>query len=78
MLYFKFKKKEATLLKLNCDKAISKLNWNAILTFDETIQMTSDWYKYFYEKSHDMSEITVKQIRNYMNLASERDLEWVL
>ena len=36
---------EAKLLKLNCDKAHSELNWHSVLTIDECLQMTIDWYK---------------------------------
>ena len=37
--------KEAKLLRLNCDKAHTLLNWKPILTLDQCISMTIDWYK---------------------------------
>ena len=40
---------ESGLLKLNCDKALQKLNWQAILPFHETVRMTTEWYRSFYE-----------------------------
>ena len=40
---------EAKLLKLNCDKAHAELNWHSVLTIDECLQMTADWYKIFYD-----------------------------
>ena len=41
--------KESNLLKLNCNKAKKKLmNWKSILSFDENIKMTIDWYKAYY------------------------------
>ena len=40
---------EAGLLKLNCDKALFDLNWTPTLQFDETVKITVEWYKYFYQ-----------------------------
>lgn len=37
--------KEAKLLRLNCDKAHTLLNWKPILNLDQCITMTIDWYK---------------------------------
>ncbi len=39
---------EAKLLKLNCDKAHTGLNWYSVLTIDEGLQMTAEWYKEYY------------------------------
>ena len=41
-------KKESTLLKLCCDKALAHLHWKAALTFEETIRFTAEWYRAFY------------------------------
>ena len=40
--------KESNLLKLNCNKAKKLMNWKSILSFDENIKMTIDWYKAYY------------------------------
>ncbi|HEY5497840.1 MAG TPA: CDP-glucose 4,6-dehydratase [Syntrophales bacterium] len=58
---------EANLLKLNCDKAHAELNWHSVLTIDECLQMTADWYKIFYSGSRkeDMYPFCVAQIRKY-------------
>ncbi len=40
---------EAGLLKLNCDKALSDLDWLPNLTFEETVKFTTRWYKTFYQ-----------------------------
>ena len=39
---------ESKLLKLNCDKALSLLNWKPLLNFEQTILLTSKWYFDFY------------------------------
>lgn len=67
-------KNEAGLLKLCCDKAMAELNWTAILSFKETIQMTSKWYSRFYSK--DQSIETQKNIEEYCRLAKERGCVW--
>ncbi len=39
---------EATLLKLDCTKANTLLNWKPSLSVDESLKMTIEWYKDFY------------------------------
>jgi CDP-glucose 4,6-dehydratase len=58
---------EAKLLKLNCDKAHAGLSWHSVLTIDECLQMTAEWYKEFYSGSQtkDMHQFCVAQIRKY-------------
>jgi CDP-glucose 4,6-dehydratase len=70
------KKKESGLLKLCCDKALSMLDWRAILSFSETIEFTALWYKMFYEKKEDMIEFSRQQIERYCCLAKDRGVEW--
>jgi CDP-glucose 4,6-dehydratase len=67
--------KEAGLLKLNCDKALSRLDWRAILSFDETIQFTADWYRNYYAKPEEIDKVTNQQIRRYMKLLKSRLLK---
>ena len=33
--------------KLNCDKALHFLDWHAVMNFEDTVNMTSEWYKAF-------------------------------
>jgi CDP-glucose 4,6-dehydratase len=40
---------EAGLLKLNCDKANALLGWKPSLGIDDTIELTVQWYRKFYE-----------------------------
>jgi len=69
-------KKESTLLKLNCDKAQSVLNWTAALKFDKTIKMTADWYKAYFGRDKNMYDFSLKQIEEYTTLASKRGINW--
>lgn len=70
-------KKEATLLKLNCEKALHYLNWQAILSFKETVKMTANWYKAFYGGERDMYHFTIMQIGEYVQLAKKKGLAWI-
>ena len=70
-------KPESTLLKLNCDKALQLLQWNSILNFSETIEMTGKWYQVFYSQdSSSILETTSKQIEEYTELAAQSNLVW--
>ncbi len=67
---------EANLLKLNCDKAHSILNWHSVLTIDECLQMTVDWYQRFYtgNLNADVYALCVEQIHVYMDNATKTRL----
>ena len=69
---------EAGLLKLNCDKALFDLSWQPTLQFDETVRMTVEWYKTYYQKDTDssMSKFTMTQIEEYSQLAKSRGVLW--
>jgi CDP-glucose 4,6-dehydratase len=69
-------KKESSLLKLSCDKALAHLQWKPVLNFHETIALTAEWYKNFYEQQTNMLEFTYNQISKYIQLAQERNIEW--
>ncbi len=72
-------KKECTLLHLNCEKALSYLNWHAVLSFEETVKITSEWYENYYNSAYkDMCDFTTKQIDEYRCLAQRRGLIWAM
>lgn len=66
---------EAGLLKLNCDKALFHLNWQACLDFRENIRYTSEWYYDFYNKKN-MYDKTIHQISEYESIAIKKGLKW--
>ena len=59
---------ESNLLKLNSNKAKIHLKWKCILSFEETINMVSNWYKNYYLNSKKIQETSFKQIREYEQL----------
>ena len=68
---------EAGLLKLNCDKALSDLKWNSTLQFKETVKMTVEWYKeYYQDQSQSMHDFTIGQIQAYTKTARQNNLPW--
>jgi len=69
---------EAGLLKLNCDKALFYLKWQANLEYKETIRFTSEWYYDFYKKENSIYEKTIEQIAEYENLALKKVLAWTV
>ena len=64
---------EAGLLKLNCDKALSRLQWQPNLEYKETVAYTAKWYYEYYKNSNIL---TNSQIEDYVNLAIKRELIW--
>jgi CDP-glucose 4,6-dehydratase len=69
--------KEAGLLKLNCDKALFHLHWQACLDYAETVQMVGEWYTNFYQnKEMNMKAFTQTQIEHYFEKAKKQKLAW--
>jgi len=67
---------EAGLLKLNCDKSLYYLGWQANLEYFDTIRFTSEWYYDFYNSKINMLDKTLKQITEYENIAKNKKLKW--
>ncbi len=71
--------REATLLKLNCDKALAYLHWHSTLRYEDCVRFIADWYKAFYiEKDSNLFFFTEKQIAEYVKEAKNQQLEWAL
>ena len=63
--------KEAGLLQLNCEKARSLLGWRSVLSFDDTVDITCDWYSRFFADEASALRITRDQIERYTDLRSQ-------
>ena len=68
---------EAGLLKLNCEKAMYKLDWEATLIYDQCVNYVGNWYVNFYNKKTNMFEFTNTQISEYEKQATERNSTWI-
>ncbi|MDC0430006.1 CDP-glucose 4,6-dehydratase [Candidatus Thioglobus sp.] len=68
---------EAGLLKLNCDKALFNLKWHSTLQFEETVKMTVEWYKAYYQSpNQSMYDFTIDQIEAYTKAAKLNNIGW--
>jgi len=65
---------EANLLQLNSLKARSILGWEQILSLDESLKMTSDWYSSYL---NNKEIISVQQLNEYQNLAKKKSANWI-
>ncbi len=55
-------KHEAAFLRLDIDKAKKILRWRPTFDIDQTLKLTLDWYRSFYNKE-DVIGITNQQIK---------------
>ena len=63
---------ESNLLKLNINKAKTKLKWRGVLTFKETISMAVEWYKNYYLNPKKIYKTSLNQIKEYEKLLTKR------
>ena len=67
---------EASLLKLNCDKALSSLKWESTLIYKDTIRLVAEWYKHYYNNDTNLYEFTINQINEYEKVAIDNKKHW--
>jgi CDP-glucose 4,6-dehydratase len=67
---------ESGLLKLNCDKALHYLQWHAVMGFEDTVRMTAEWYRAYYQRPEQIATVTNAQISAYREIAKKNGLEW--
>ena len=60
------------------DVVLKKGKYGLYLKLNETISMTANWYKNYYQKKNkqDIYEFSIKQINEYVSLASKKGIEW--
>jgi CDP-glucose 4,6-dehydratase len=67
---------ESGLLKLNCDKSLHYLQWHAVMGFEDTVCMTAEWYRTYYQQSAQIAVTTDAQIADYTTIAKQHGLAW--
>jgi CDP-glucose 4,6-dehydratase len=67
---------ESGLLKLNCDKALHYLRWHAVMDFEDTVRMTAEWYRAYYQLPKNIVTTTNLQIEDYSAIAKRDGLPW--
>ena len=66
---------EANLLKLDCSKAHIKLRWKDVWDGQKTFEITTSWYKAFYEQK---KVLTKENLDNYIEDAKSKNIEWAI
>jgi CDP-glucose 4,6-dehydratase len=61
----KFDLYESKLLRLSSKKAKKVLHWEPALKFNETIKMTTNWYKNYYDNKSNIFKFSKEQIEKY-------------
>lgn len=62
------KYKESKVLMLNSDKSKKMLRWKSEYNLEQSIKLTSTWFKQFNDKKNqNILEVTQDQIREYLN-----------
>lgn len=65
---------EANLLVLNCDKVKKDLGWSGLLSSQESLKLTIDWYKSFYQQQKVSSE---ENLDYYIKCAAKKNVNWL-
>lgn len=64
---------EAKLLRLDCEKAKSQLQWQPVWNFNDTARHTALWYQSFYANGYVSSE---EQLKQYQQDALDKGVIW--
>ena len=66
---------EANFLKLDISKAVNRLNWKPVLSFDETVKFTVEGYQAEKQDPKSVLKSRIEQINAYINKAKSK-AEW--
>ena len=58
---------EATLLRLDISKAVQTLGWKPLLSSEEAINLTMNWYNVFISGEKDITLLIEENIKTYLN-----------
>ena len=59
---------EAHSLKLDCSKAHARLGWKPVMSLQDGLDLTVEWYRRYCSSPNDASTTTTRQIERYMEL----------
>ncbi len=67
---------ETNYLRLNWDKAVARLGWQPVYTWENALCEIVTWARAFQE-GEDVAEVTLRHIDDYIKQARVRDIVWV-
>lgn len=67
---------EASLLKLNIDKALLAMRWEPTLSYQECVRMTGEWYRNVVRDGASAWDMTTLHIKTYEDKAVDRQRIW--
>ncbi|MGI9860903.1 CDP-glucose 4,6-dehydratase [Moorella naiadis] len=67
---------EARFLKLDCTKANNLLRWYPVYNIDQTLKVTTSWYREYYRRTVDMYDYSIRDIENYVRAALMQGVAW--
>ncbi len=65
---------EAGMLKLDCSRAMLKLNWKPVWTCSRAVEQTISWYRNYYESGSISSP---DQLDSYLSDAKTKNISWI-
>lgn len=65
--------REASILRLDCTKAHTELEWYPVLPLSESVRMTVEWYKEYQKGPSRLWDTTLGQIDEYLKKAQRSD-----
>jgi nucleoside-diphosphate-sugar epimerase len=65
--------KESNFLSIDSSLALHTLGWKTILSVNEALNFTSEWYR-LYGMNKDVRSVTEEQINKFAELSGERAL----
>ena len=67
---------EAKFLKLDCTKANNLLKWYPAYSIDQTLKVTTAWYRQYYHRNGDMCGYSLRDIEDYARAAKRQGIVW--
>jgi len=68
--------REASHIRLSCDKALRRLDWYAVMPFPRAVALTLDWYRAWHDGGVNLHDVTANQINQYTDMARAAGVAW--
>jgi CDP-glucose 4,6-dehydratase len=68
---------ETLILQLNSSKSKKILKWKSSLNISQTISMTSEWYKTYYNNNKNIKSLCLEQIKSFYEIAICKKNYWI-